>query len=54
MRQIFEDGLRIVIQSNRKAHVPFKLRDGSFGGSGTAVAPGWATVRAAIYEGRGE
>jgi hypothetical protein len=54
MRQIFEDGLRIVIQSHRKAPAPFKLRDGSFGGNGLAGSPEWTSVRAAIYEGRGE
>ncbi|MGA2134528.1 MAG: DUF2191 domain-containing protein [Bryobacteraceae bacterium] len=53
-RQIVEDGLRVVIQRDRKTRAKFKLRDGSFGGEGLRETGGWPAVREAIYRGRGE
>jgi len=54
LRQIVEDGLRLVIQRDSKMRAPFKLRDGSFGGKGLRQEPGWPALREAIYKGRGE
>jgi len=54
LRQIVEDGLRIVIQQDRKAQVAFKLRDGSFSGKGLRGDVDWPALREAIYAGRGE
>lgn len=54
LRQIVEDGLRIVIQQNRKTRATFKLRDGSFGGKGLGGDIDWTAARKAIYTGRGE
>jgi hypothetical protein len=53
LRQVIEEGLRIVIE---KEHVPrkrFKLRDGSFRGEGMVKDFTWPELRALIYEGRG-
>jgi hypothetical protein len=54
LRQIVEDGLRIVIDRDRKVRAAFKLRDGSFGGKGLRDDVDWPAVRKAIYTGRGE
>jgi hypothetical protein len=54
LRQIVEDGLRIVVRRDRKTRAAFKLRDGSFGGRGLRGDADWPAVRKAIYTGRGE
>jgi hypothetical protein len=53
LRQLVEDGLRIVIQQDRKTWATFKLRDGSFGGRGLRGEFDWKAAREAIYMGRG-
>jgi hypothetical protein len=53
LRQLVEDGLRIVIQQDRKTRATFKLRDGSFGGRGLRGEFDWKAAREAIYMGRG-
>jgi len=54
LRQIVEDGLRIVIHRDRKTRAAFKLRDGSLGGKALRGDVDWPAVRKAIYTGRGE
>jgi hypothetical protein len=54
LRQLVEDGLRIVIQHDRKKRAAFKLRDGSFGGRGLRGEIDWTATRKEIYMGRGE
>lgn len=54
LRQVFEDGLRIVVQNDRKTKPAFKLRDGSFGGKVRHTDQDLETVRKTVYEGRGE
>ena len=55
LRQLVEEGLRTVL-AGRRARVPFRLRDGSYGGRG--LQPGidigdWSRIREMIYEGHG-
>jgi hypothetical protein len=51
-REVLETGLRAVVEKKRSAK-PFKLRDASFTGKGTATGHAWPEIRAMIYEGRG-
>jgi uncharacterized membrane protein len=55
LRTLVEEGLRMVVKAERQRPA-FRLRDGSFGGTG--IAPdfeegGWERVRDAIYSGHG-
>ncbi len=53
-RQIVEEGLRSVIEEERKPRPSFRLRDGSFGGEGLQADLSWSEIRETIYRGRGE
>jgi Arc/MetJ family transcription regulator len=54
VRALVEDGLRKVLDERRQRK-PFKLRDGSFRGSGMRpeYEGNWDKIRDAIYEGHG-
>ena len=54
LREIIEEGLRAVIQTDRGRRKPFRLRDGSFGGEGLRADLSWPEIRRKIYSGRGE
>jgi hypothetical protein len=51
LRQIVEEGLRTVVETKRAR--PFRLREGSFGGSRAVRGRKWADIRDEIYQGRG-
>lgn len=56
LRAVFEEGLRAVLAADEEA-ADFTLRDASVNGRGLQVdfrGAGWAEVRSAAYEGRGE
>jgi len=53
LRQLVEEGLREAIAQQRGAR-KFRLRNGSVGGKGLREARTWPSIRAVIYEGRGE
>ncbi len=53
-RQLIEEGLRTVIEHQRKPKRRFRLRDESFGGEGLQNGMSWREIRETIYEGRGE
>ena len=53
-RELLEEGLRSVLERNRKHAKRFHLRDGSFGARGTQNDLSWPEIRKRIYEGRGE
>ncbi|MGH9393750.1 MAG: hypothetical protein ACRD1E_06225 [Terriglobales bacterium] len=54
MRELIEDGLRLVIQREKKPKTPFKLKDGSFYGEGGMLKDfTWPELLEIIYEGRG-
>ncbi|MGB0679330.1 MAG: DUF2191 domain-containing protein [Polyangiales bacterium] len=51
MRALIEEGLRSVVQARRRPPQPFRLRDGSFGGSGRSPEfqhASWSQIQAAI------
>ena len=55
LRALVEEGLRSVL-ARKKQGQTFRLRDGTFKGKGLhaqVAGRGWASVRDAIYEGRG-
>jgi hypothetical protein len=57
LRELVEQGLRLIIRERRKPGTGFKLRDASFKG-GKGLTPefadaGWEKIRDTIYEGRG-
>ena len=54
LRQVVEEGLRTVIQQNKRIHKKFRLRDSSFGGKGLQSNLSWPEIRQKIYSGRGE
>mgnify|MGYP001820995243 CR=1 FL=1 len=57
LRALFEEGLRSVLASDEDAASTFSLRDASTGGRGLQPEfrdAGWAQIRSATYEGRGE
>lgn len=56
LRDLVEQGLRVVLASRRPKGSPFRLRDASF--KGTGLQPGvdptrWDQLLAETYEGRG-
>jgi hypothetical protein len=51
LRQLVEEGLRNLIETRQER--PFRLRDGSFGGTGMLGKTTWAEIRDEIYQGRG-
>ncbi|MGH9413224.1 MAG: hypothetical protein ACRD0Y_05735 [Terriglobales bacterium] len=53
LRRLMEEGLRMVVEQERKAVKPFHLRDGSRD-LGEPLVRDWEQIRAIIYEGRGE
>ena len=53
LRQIFEEGLRNVIDSSAERKPKYKMRDLSFGGKGPAPKLSWEEIRDMIYKGRG-
>lgn len=53
LRQLFETGLRHVVESEELRKRPFRLRRRPFRGKRLALEGGWDTVRQLIYEGRG-
>jgi hypothetical protein len=54
LRQLIEEGLRVVLESSKQPRKKFVLRDGSFDGGRSDSRLSWAETRAIIYEGRGE
>jgi len=54
LRQIVEEGLRLIIQQSRQPCKPFRLRDSSFGGHGLQSDMSWPDIRRTIYQGRGD
>jgi hypothetical protein len=53
-RQVIEEGLRAVLDQQRRPARRFRLRDGSFGGRGRQAGLSWPEIRRSVYEGRGE
>lgn len=53
LRNLVEDGLRVVIQQKKQRKPRFRLKDGSVGGKGLRPGLDWRGVRDMIYEGRG-
>ena len=53
LREVFETGLRRVLQPARPNAKPFRLRKVTFKGRGLAVDADWAVIREMSYEGRG-
>ena len=53
LRHLIEEGLRAIVQRTAKRK-PFRLRDGSFGGSGLVENLSWNEIRRRVYAGRGE
>ncbi len=53
LRQLIEEGLRTVIEKDRHPQKEFRLRDGSFDGTGTAEDLAWPQIRERAYEVRG-
>lgn len=53
LRELIQDGLRLVVEREKAAKKPFKLRDGSFGGPGLVKDLDWNAIYDSIYEGRG-
>ena len=51
-RQIVEQGLREVLEQDRSRTKRFRLRNGTFKGTG-ALIHDWDTIRDLIYEGHG-
>jgi hypothetical protein len=55
IRDLVENGLRLVLDERRERK-PFKLRDGSYRGTGRGLRPeyegNWEKIRDEIYEGR--
>ena len=54
LRELVVDGLRQTISEASQPVVPFKLKDGSFGGKGLTKQWTWVEIREEIYKGRGE
>ncbi len=52
-REVLEMSLRSTLEQRRVAKKPFKLRDGSFKGTGMTPGLDWPKIREMIYEGRG-
>jgi hypothetical protein len=53
LRQIFEEGLRNLIDSSAERKPKYKMRDLSVGGKGRAPKLSWEEIRDVIYKGRG-
>lgn len=53
LRRMMEEGLRTVLEREKKPAKPFQLRDGSQH-LGKPKFTKWEDIRAIIYEGRGE
>lgn len=52
-RQVLETSLRSTLDEKNSGKKPFKLRDGSFKGTGMTPGLDWPAIRKLIYEGRG-
>ena len=52
-REVLEMSLRSTLEHRRPPKKPFKLRDGSFKGTGMTPGLDWPKIRELIYEGRG-
>jgi hypothetical protein len=52
-RQVIETSLRRTLEEKHSVKKPFKLRDGSFKGTGMTPGLNWPAIRKLIYEGRG-
>jgi hypothetical protein len=52
-REVLEMSLRRTLEQRRTAKTRFKLRDGSFKGTGMTPGLDWPKIRELIYEGRG-
>jgi hypothetical protein len=56
LREVFLEGLRSVVESERGGRAPYRVEDCSFGGDGLAEGLSWsdtARLRDLVYEGRG-
>jgi hypothetical protein len=51
-REVIETGLRDVLDRDRGAQKPFRLRNHTFKGKGQLIHD-WKTIRQLIHEGRG-
>ncbi|HKX00733.1 MAG TPA: hypothetical protein VJN43_23530 [Bryobacteraceae bacterium] len=52
-REVIETSLRRTLDEKPSRKKPFRLRNGSFKGTGMAPGLDWPAIRELIYEGRG-
>jgi hypothetical protein len=53
LRQVFEQGLQIVVYGSNRAGRRFRLKTVTTKGDGLATDGDWSTIRSMIYEGHG-
>jgi len=54
MRQVFEQGLRAVVQRSPRSGRNFRMKSITTKGEGLVCGEDWGTIRSLIYEGHGE
>ena len=54
LREVIETALRRTLEGNASCKTRFRLRDGSFKGSGPVAGEDWETFRNVLYEKRGK
>ena len=53
LREVFELGLRMVLEGSRAGHRRFRLKTITTKGQGLACDADWNSIRSMIYEGHG-
>ena len=53
VREVFELGLRMVLEGSRAGHRRFRLKTITTKGQGLACDGDWSSIRSMIYEGHG-
>jgi hypothetical protein len=53
LRQVFEQGLQIVVNGSNRPRRRFRLKTVTTKGDGLAIDGNWSTIRSMIYEGHG-
>jgi hypothetical protein len=53
LRQVFEQGLQVVVRGPTRSQRRFRLKTITTKGDGLAMDGDWSTIRSMIYEGHG-
>ena len=53
LRQVFEQGLQVVVRGPNRSRRRFRLKTITTKGDGLAIDGDWSTIRSMIYEGHG-